>query len=606
MDDDVARRALVWRYGARKGADIPVEVERQLQLAHELRERLVELALEREQAVANLWAQQPQVAAAGRRREQARRRVDELVAKAAEERATNFRSPLVSALRDQIREARTLHKRSKGVERQVKNDAYAALAPSFHALHEHERAGRRAAYAEYVQNRGLYWATYNAIDRKHAIAARAVSAERRHGRPALFRLHEYDGSGRIAVQVQRKPGRPARTAELLCLPDSPHRSVLALPAVVAFPSDRWQSLSRADRRHLGRAVVALRIGTYTDGTPNMWAIPVQIHRPVPEDAEITSAEVVITRLAAQPRISVNLTLTMPAPRPAGGNGIALDLGWRSMPDWSIRVAYWRATGKPRAPLNVPAHLAAVLRTAPGGREGEIRIPASWRTLDARVRQLRSGRLRDLRRIATVIATWLEQNPDSAAALQLSAAEVLSWRSPRQMAQLAQRIDSRRDCGLLAAQVQRWARADRRLWQWEANERDQLLSRRRDAWRAAAATLVRAWPHAIVEERFVHRTTRRPTRELPDPPQARQARAQARLSAPGELVTAIEHAVQRQGGTISYVNPALTTRRHHVCGEQLPGQIATAPHHLIHCPHCDLVFDQDQNAVMNMIEGHKTG
>lgn len=78
-----------------------------------------------------------------------------------------------------------------------------------------------------------------------------------------------------------------------------------------------------------------------------------------------------------------------------------------------------------------------------------------------------------------------------------------------MVSLANRLA---DVGELGEELRVWQRQDRRLWRWEANEREQLILRRRDAYRAIAATLTRAWPHVILEHRFVGRVVRRPAGE----------------------------------------------------------------------------------------------
>jgi transposase len=63
---------------------------------------------------------------------------------------------------------------------------------------------------------------------------------------------------------------------------------------------------------------------------------------------------------------------------------------------------------------------------------------------------------------------------------------------------------------------------------------------------------------------------------------------------------LRHAATRKGGEATDIDPALTTRRHHQCGHQLPADVNTARHPIVSCPRCDVTFDQDANAVANML------
>lgn len=151
-------------------------------------------------------------------------------------------------------------------------------------------------------------------------------------------------------------------------------------------------------------------GSREDRSPILWEIPVQIHRPIPQDAEVLRAEVVITRVADQRRVSVNLTIRTPAPKPIDGPAIAVDIGWRSMPDGSLRVAYWRGSGRALQSVRVREPFVEVLHVDASGREGEVRIPASWRQLDEHIAHLRSRRDKELERMKAAVASYLERDP----------------------------------------------------------------------------------------------------------------------------------------------------------------------------------------------------
>jgi len=106
MSEESQTQVLVWRYGARKGAEIPEEVDRQLRLAHELREELVAIAHRREQAVERVWAEHPAVSDAQRELARADAALERLLEQASEERMRRRERKVSRELREQITTAR--------------------------------------------------------------------------------------------------------------------------------------------------------------------------------------------------------------------------------------------------------------------------------------------------------------------------------------------------------------------------------------------------------------------------------------------------------------------------------------------------------------------
>ena len=594
-------QVLVWRYGARKGAELPPEAATQLRLAHELREELVAIAHRREERVAEAWAGYPEVAAAQEAVVRSERALDELLKRASEERR-RLRSRAVSPeLRDEIKTAREARREARAGAREIKQQTYALATPALYAARRMEREERQATYAEFVQRRGLYHGTYNDIWRWHAVADRNVSRERKQGRSARLRHHGYDGTGRVAVYLQRRRGQPKRTAELLCSEASPWWGLLRLPDVCAVDPEEWAKMTRSEQRAAGRTEIAVRIGSGPRRSPLMWTIPIQVHRPLPSDCEVLAAQVVVRRVADTRRISVSLTCRVPAPASSQGPPVAVDIGWRSMPDGSIRVAYWRGASEPLQPLSVPEHLAEVLLVDRSGVEGEIRFPASWRAVADRLDKIRSRRDKDLSRITTQVASWLEAHQDAATELEVAPAEIVRWRSHARMAAFARQFAEQRPADEVIREMLSWERRDRHLWQWEAHERDQLVGRRRDAYRAIAAVLARAWPHLILGQRFVAQVARRPAQEEADTQRAEGARAQAQLAAPAELAEALKRAMLQQGGRTVEMDEGRGRDRHHLCGAELPRDVDAARDATVVCPGCGATVDRSQNAVLNMLQ-----
>jgi hypothetical protein len=168
---------------------------------------------ERERAVEETWAKHPAVSDALREVAQAETALGQLLEAATRERIQDRRRAVSPELRRKVKEARAARRDAKQRARVAKADAYASVAPALHAARNAERVHRKATYTEFVQHRGLYWATYNPVARTHDTAARKITAMRREGRPAALRHHRYEGTGRVAVQLQREKGH-------LC---APHR-----------------------------------------------------------------------------------------------------------------------------------------------------------------------------------------------------------------------------------------------------------------------------------------------------------------------------------------------------------------------------------------------
>ena len=589
---------LVWQYGTRH-ARVPPEAERQLLLGYELREHLVELALEREREIIRAWASRPEVVKATAVRDHSQAVLHQLLDQAVEYRQKSHSRQLAPDLRDQIAQARqTIGTAKKGL-REAKTKAYDAITPMLFQARESEREGQKAAYRTFVQERGLYWATHNRILEQHRTAERQITNQRKAGQRAQIRHRRYDGTGRLAIQLQRPASAPRRTAELLSSPQSPWANVLHLPSVCAIDLGEWANLTRSQRRQAGRNEIVVRL---TGGRkPDLWTLPVQIHRPIPPAAEVVSTEVVVTRVADRRRITVHLTLRTPKKGARKGGVVAVRIGWRAMPDGSIRVAYWYGEGEPKRPLLVPEPLRDIVLVTDGDQHGEIRFPAAWSDLSSRIQAIQSGRAMDLNRLKPQVAKWLAERPKTAAQLGTTPQEVGRWRSPARMVSFARQVAGNEPNANILVSIAAWERHDRHLWQWEANERDQLLARRRDAYRAAAAMLTESWPHAVLERRLVASVNRVPLLEQTDSRRAEEARAQAHLAAPAEIAQAISQACQRRGGFVTEVDPGETTRRHHICQQPLLAVDASPTGDPIRiCPVCNLTFDQDENATINML------
>jgi hypothetical protein len=574
---------------------IPDAIDTQLLLAHRLRNDLVETWLTRVSAVSAIWAAYPEVAELEERITDQEGCVEQLVAQAAQQRAqTRSRhtdQAAAAALRSARGELRAARARRREVISRVRGQSTAALAEAYGA----ERTAVKELYARYCQDgidgQRLFWATFNDIVAHHRTAVAQVTAAHRQGRPATLRYHRYDGTGSITVQLQRQAGDPTRTPALLRSPTSPWRRVLAL--------------ADSSRRGTVRLRIAPGPGEQAHAT-----IPVTVHRPLPDDAEVLRARLVVRRTAGYRHAAVHLVVDSP---PSGIRldpsrpTIAIHLGWRRDDEeaGALRVATWRAS----APVQIPAAVADIV-TGTSDRTGTIRLPANWRGRLLRADQIRSDRDRARDRIQADLVDHLLLHPPTQEQTSCgewpTAGDVAAWRSPARFAALALR---HRDNPLqqraeIAASLESWRKGDRRLWEVEANLRAKTVRRRDDAYARAAAWLCRDATAVVLDDTDLAELARRRDHDTTNPggapgsinPTAGRQRVHA---APGSLRSRIVSTAARADVPVHTVSHRGLTRTHYQCGYVNPPD-ADYMSRLVRCAGCGQDFDQDGSATLMML------
>lgn len=590
---------IVYRYGCPSWAKLDEATEGQFRLAHELGNELVAIHRRQAEAVAAAWATHPEVAAAEQRLQDADAAVSEAVTAGSDERRRGRTKAISPETRKRIAEARAIRREAKAAHREAQNLAYDILKPLFVELQSQERAAIKDTYRIFSQERGLYWATWNTINDSHTRAIQAVRARRKQGRSAELRFRRWTGEGSIAVQVQRGADKPPRTPELLASATSPWRNVLRVPYL---DPDEWESMSRAEQRGVGRQEIALRIGA-KERAPIMCTVPIVMHRPLPREAEVTAARLVRRRVGGHYRLSVVLTVRIPAPEQQGsGPVVSLSLGWRSLGNGAIRVGVWESKGKPRASVTTGSEsgLEEALHPSVTGASGEIVLPASWRAQFDKVAELRSLRDTKLNALRSALVLWLEDHPEITEELELVPHDVARWRSPARFAALAIRWREVPNGTEMRDQLEAWRRQDRHLWEWEANLHDQIVARRREAYRVIAASLADAFGRIVVPDMAISDLAVVPPVDQEDTKQAVLARGQRMMAAPGELRQTLMQAAQRRGVPVEVVAGAGTTTTHASCGTDLTGKVDAAERIALWCPVCEEAFDQDKNSARNLL------
>jgi len=591
-----AHRIIVHRWDVR--APLPGPVVDEIRRARRLRNDLVQVEREHADAVAAVWSHHPDVAAS----EAAVAAAEEAVGAALDAVAVaKKRSGTPKAPRDEtaaLKAARVARREATAARRAAKEAAYPAVKAAMVEARLARRARVKALYRVHV-DAGLFWASFNAVRDHHETAVRAVAARRKAGQAAEMRFRRWTGEGTIAVQLQRQAGAPKRSPAMLADPTSPWRNVAAL---ADYP-DRAarEAMTVADwRRHARRGVTKLTIRLGSGDHATHVTLPVAVGRPLPADADIVGLQLTRRLVAGKERASVAVTMRVPHVEPADGPPVGIHLGWRSMPDDTIRVAVVEGPAAPPSEL-VDAGVVRWWSTW-----GEVRVPASWVDEDRRLAAVAAQRDQNHNVAKAKLIDWLAVEPEPPAivwpgreeAEPLTVQAVRSWRSPRRLASLTGLVCAGQG-GLpasLVSDLEAWRRQDAHLWQWHAHGTDQLAARRLDAWRKVARWVCSDAGIVGVDEWSVPELVSRPDITEDRDWQADAARRNARLAAPGLLRAQVARAAASRGAAV--VPVALEAAAHRGCGGILDREQARRSAR-VECRECGAMVDQDRNAVLGV-------
>lgn len=578
-----------WRTHARTAPNLPPVVFDQLRLVNRLWNDLVRIELDRDQAVRDTWSAYPHIAEVEQRITDLERQAQALAATVAEQRKTQRtrapKHPAVAELRDV--------KTSLRAARQERRDAIASArteaAPRLAEIAADARAQVKALYRVYG-DQGLYWAAYNDVVDHWTVACKRVAAARAKGQPATLRFHRFDGSGALAVQLQRGQHQPPRTPALLADQEkSPWRNVFAAPwtdpAVHA-------ALPRADRKRAGRQTIRMRVGA------EHVEIPVQMmDRMLPADAEVTNARLVLERCAGHTDVHVDVTVKLPDPTPvASGPACAVHIGWRREDDDSIRVATLAWDTPPPIPAGLvdsDGHGTSIVRDLGAGIHAVV-LPAPWVTRMQRhelVQTERDKRLEEVRALVLDITAQLTNEEDRPE-------NVPQWRSLTRFGALARRWRDDPPAGADPqdlARLEHWRAWDRSRWETQAHSRRLHIRRRDQAWATVAAWIAHETGTVTVDDTTVTALARRPslTADEQTPEAVTSVWAAQRIdAAPGGFRARVTQTCQREGIDVTTVPASDITRSCWRCGH-----IETEPPgtRTVQCSGCGVTRDVDDSA-----------
>lgn len=550
----------IYEYGLLPPVTNADVVEEQMSLAHKYQNKLVEIELFRRKKVRELLAKHDDAAPL---EAEVAALVAELTAiretiNARRKETRSAKTAVVNTLR--ANEVKRLLREKRKELREVKDrvaqdEAVAKEIDAWNewAATEHKR--ERAAS-------GVYWGTYLLVEQWHDAARKGKDDPK---------FRRWRGHGSIGVHVAN-----GMSVEQFNAPNT-------LIYVDPLPTE-------GGKRKRARTMLYVRVAS-ENRKPVFAAFPIMLSRPIPEGYRIKNVRIIrrafanVERWLAHVVISrPDVVVDVPALPEKEMRQVGVDVGWRQLPNGSIRVAH--AVGD-------------------DGQNHELRLPAAWREKVEHARSLRSIRDKNLDEAKARIAEWIEER-GAAWNAQLAidgkpglpeAAHVRLWRRAGRVKQFltaygALLTDERR--GYLEA----WHKQDLHLWQWEVFELRRCDNQRREMFRLFAKEIASRYDVVRLERFDLRVFAQRGDPEDGATTDRRQTSANRVLANVSGFRTVLESAVASQGGRVVKLDAAWTTKTCAWCGHVDEWDAGQSLNHT--CSSCGRSWDQDANAARNLL------
>lgn len=425
-------------------------------------------------------------------------------------------------------------------------------------------AGEAAQHRAVIEARatcGLYWATYLTIE--------AAMEKANQGGPPRYK--SWTGDGTIAVQLQGG----LSVADVTACGDRRLQIAVSHEDELADLGQQRHCYASAKNitQHKGISTVRLRIGS--EGQEPIWSeFPVFIHRPLPSNGTIKWAYIDRRRMELGESWQLRITVETPAQ----GDGdcdstpaiASVHLGWRLMPDRSLRVA-------------------TVFTTE--GQTKELRLPASFLDGLDRASAIQEERDHSRNEFVPKLKDWLIENADILPDwLAPKAAQICRWVAAGQFAALCSQWWSNRFGGDSAGfeLFDYWRKRDKILYQQKENLIKKTLATRKQIYCSFATELRDNYAALVMIKVDWKELRERPAPEDGDD-QSDRLRQIAGLASPGILGQMIR---ERCAAKLTELKPHDVTSQCHLCG-----QVDEFDHQILNhtCSACGESWDQDHNA-----------
>ncbi|MDX9804091.1 MAG: zinc ribbon domain-containing protein [Dehalococcoidales bacterium] len=427
-------------------------------------------------------------------------------------------------------------------------------------LEKQEYEEHKAIYKE----SGLYWGNYLDVTNAWQVAKK---------RPGKLRFHSSRDGGKVHVQWPKG----MKVADAF-----DHTSnVLRLNPIAP---EAYHDPQRCVRRKAQHSVVSIRIASTEDKKPVWLTLPCVLHRPLPENGLIRSADVLRERVATHWRWKLIIVVeTQPdavtVTKSEKSGAIAIDIGWRKRPD-GLRVCYWSDTF---------------------GRQGELLLSNYFLTGLGKVDSIKSKRDLDFNEARDLLVAWKKKAGSLPEWFSDRTKTLSQWKATAKLASLAifwrnNRFEGDDD---IFQVIEKWRWHDKHHYEYQVNLNDRLIRQRREQYRIFAAQIAEKYDTVVLENFDLREVTRRSKNggiadDVPDAVNKQRQRAGVSI-----LRLAILNSCKRNGLVVEKIEAAHTTDKCYICGHIFK---ADEPEKLIYtCPKCNKSYDQDYNACRNLLK-----
>lgn len=441
----------------------------------------------------------------------------------------------------------------------VQKDVTRQKADELRAL----EASRREEVKVARQESGLWWGNYNALIRSFE---RARSAAIRGGQT----MHRRSGGGDGRITNTLQGG-----ADIEALFDGSLSQIMVRPV----SGLAWSSDSRGERRRLQRTTLSATVFV-REGERRTVTWPMVMHRPIPADCRVK--EVVITRRrdGNRWRWAASFMCTREAdrapPAPTGPRRIAIDVGWRRVPD-GLRVATVVTSGQPTSYIVLPG---TVLQSFSLIDELQSRLQVStWRGID----MLQGVDL------STVEQPFRDLLRDFQSISEKRSADLIEFReSAFFLSQAKESIDT---------ELWVWRKEHKRFADWLRNHRRKVIEHRNHFYRNKIIELLDQASEVIVNDvKFGEIAARRsPGSENSFVPN--RLAHYRRIASPSELIKTLKHQADKRGITFTKLEAVGPVRCPKCSSLSRKTRVDALPQI---CGNCGTSFDQDVVACESLL------
>lgn len=349
----------------------------------------------------------------------------------------------------------------------------------------------------------------------------------------------------------------------------------------------------ATRKGGKKPLKLLRVRIGSDGRKPIWAeFPMIYHRAIPNDAEITTVQVMREIVGTDQKWQVSITVKENVEeyvvKPF--SAIAFDLGWRSFED-RIRVAYYHTTNNESGEIAVPIKILDQLR----------KVETLQSTIDTEFDLIRGQFKTWLDTNAEILPDWLKEKVQF----------IDKWKSPARLVKVINEWQTQRFAGdeVILGKKGVWNHANKtltrgegllgwkyhqtHLYNWVRNQSEKARLHLIEHYKVAAAKFANQYDVVVFENI-----------NLANLAKSKVGSTNRQLTAPSKFRNACKNVFERKGGKEGYVEvPAANTSKiHNKCGYK--NDLTPALMHV--CAGCKEELDRDENAARNILDRYLSG